>query len=145
MSGSDGSAKKLAEPETGVHMSELSVDTEYVLVVFDAWHDIFLSTCSWRHSMSDANDAQYDWPCNALPCFNLATGGIDAETQAIRWSQNDHGMSCGRADSFTHTFESYPMCACALQPLQCQVNSRLVTPGQQRRFPSTRTFLEPFR
>ena len=79
MGGSDGSAKKLAEPEAGVHISELSVDTEYVLVVFDACHDIFLSTCSRRRSMSDANDAQYDWPCNALPCFKLAMGGLDAK------------------------------------------------------------------
>ena len=64
MSGSDGSAQRWAEPETGLQISELSVDKEYVLVVFDAWHNIhlFSGTCS----MSDANDAQYDWPCNAL-------------------------------------------------------------------------------
>ena len=38
--------------------------------------------------MSDANTAQYDWPCNALPCFKLATGGRDAKTQANSLSQN---------------------------------------------------------
>ena len=92
MCGSDGSAKRLAEPETGVQISELSFDMEYVLLVFDAWHDIFFSTCSRRRSMSDANDAQYDWPCNALPCFKLTTHGLDTKTQAQQLSQNDHGM-----------------------------------------------------
>ena len=46
MHGSNGSAIRLPEPETGVQISELSVDTEYVLVVFDAWHNIFFTTCS---------------------------------------------------------------------------------------------------
>ena len=32
-----------------------------------------------------------------------------------------------------HTFESYQMCACALRPLQCPVNIKLVTPGLQCR------------
>ena len=41
MDGSDGSAIRLAEPQTGVQISDLSVDKEYVLVVFDAWHNMF--------------------------------------------------------------------------------------------------------
>ena len=129
ISGSDGSAKRLAEPETGLQISDLSVDKEYVLVVCDAWHKSF-STCSRRRSMSDATDAQYDWPCNALSCFKLATGGLDAKTQTKMLCQNDQGMSCGRADSFTHTFT--PMCTGAFG-LCSKVYIRLGTRGQQRR------------
>ena len=91
-----------------------------------------ISTCSRQRSMSDANDAQYDWPCNALSCFKLATGGLDAKTQTKMLCQNDQGMSCGRADSFTHTFKAYPMCTGAFG-LCSKVYIRLGTRGQQRR------------
>ena len=90
------------------------------------------STCSRRRSMSDATDAQYDWPCNALSCFKLATGGLDAKTQTKMLCQNGQGTSCGRADSFTHTLECYPICTGAFG-LCSKVYIKLGTRGQQRR------------
>ena len=130
MGESDCGAKRSAEPETGMQISELSVEPEYVKVVFDVWHNIFFSTCSKRRSMSDANDAQYDWPCNALPCSKLATLGLDAKNTK-RLSQNDHGLSCGRADFITHIFKSYPMCSGAFG--LCNTLSTLGWSHQQSR------------
>ena len=97
MSGSDGSGKRLAEPETGVQISELSFDMEYVLLVFDAWHNIFFPPVE-----ATFNERRQRCPIRLamqrIAVLNkLTTHGLDTKTQAKQLSQNDHGMSFGRA------------------------------------------------